>query len=138
MVSRYVVASTDEIKPGARKVVTVAGRKVVVFNREGTYYALLDRCPHQGGSLCEGRLVGVVEAPEPGVYAYSRPGSLLRCPWHGWHFDITTGKSWCEPDKLSTKSYPATVEPGERLVEGPYVAETLPVRVEGTYVVVEG
>ena len=136
--SRYVVASTDEIKPGGRMVVTVAGRKVVVFNRDGTFYALLDRCPHQGGSLCEGRLVGVVEAPEPGVYMHTRPGSLLRCPWHGWHFDITTGKSWCEPDKLTTKSYPATVETGERLVEGPYVAETLPVRVEGTYVVIEG
>jgi len=30
-----------------------------------------------------------------------------------------------------------SVEPGARLVEGPYKAETFPVSVEGKYVVVE-
>ena len=60
-----------------------------------------------------------------------------RCPWHGWEFDIRTGKSWCDPARLRIRQYPVSVRPGSQLVEGPYVAESFPVRLEDNYVVVE-
>ena len=135
--SRHVVAPLREFPPGSRKLVTIEGRPIAVFNIQGELFALLNRCPHQGGSLVDGRLIGLVEAPEPGNYCYSRPGEILRCPWHGWEFDVRTGKSWCEPSRIRTKAYEVAVEPGSQLVEGPYVAETFPVTVEESYVVVD-
>jgi 3-phenylpropionate/trans-cinnamate dioxygenase ferredoxin subunit len=134
---RFVVARADEIAPGERKLVSVRGRDVVVFNVKGEYFALLDRCPHQGGSLCRGKLVGLVESDEPGRYRYHRAGEIIRCPWHGWEFDLRTGKSWCDPARTWAKSYPSSVQPGGRVVEGPYVAETFEVAVEQDYVVIE-
>ena len=67
----------------------------------------------------------------------SRQGEIVRCPWHGWEFDLRTGKSYCDPVKMRVRNYAVSVEPGARVVEGPYRAETFPVSVEGEYVVVE-
>ena len=55
--ARHVVARVDEIPPGERKIVEVAGRSIGVFNVGGEFFALRNRCPHQGGPLCEGRLL---------------------------------------------------------------------------------
>ena len=63
--------------------------------------------------------------------------SLLRCPWHGWEFDIRTGQSWCDPDSVWVRRFEVTVQPGEQLARGPYVAETFPVSIEDEYLVVE-
>lgn len=134
---RHVVATADEIPLGSRKLVTVRGREIVVFNVEGEYFALLDRCPHDGGSLCKGKLIGLVEAAAPGEYRYSRRGEIVRCAWHGWEFDLRTGRSRCDPDRLRTRSYPVAVDKGATVVEGTYVAETFEVSLDGEYVVIE-
>jgi 3-phenylpropionate/trans-cinnamate dioxygenase ferredoxin subunit len=135
--SRHVVAPARELPPGNRMLVDVDGRAIVIFNIGGEFFALLNRCPHQGGNLCEGRLIGLVESSEPGVYRYGRPGEILRCPWHGWEFDVRTGKSRCDPTRIRTKTYEVGIEPGGSLIEGPYRAETFPVAVEEEYVVIE-
>ena len=135
--ARHVVAAVAEIPPGARKRVEVEGRPIAVFNVKGEFFALLDRCPHQGASLCQGKLVGLVEASGPGQYRYSRQGEIIRCPWHGWEYDLRTGKSWCEPHRARVRKFPVAIEPGRTLVEGPYVAETFPIRVEDDYVVID-
>ena len=135
--SRHIAAKVDEIPPGHRKLLTIAGRRIGIFHSHGEYFALLDRCPHQGASLCSGMLVGLVESSAPGEYRISRSEEMLRCPWHGWEFDIRTGQSWCEPAKLRVKTYPVSVEPGSELVKGPYVAETYPVTVEDDYILVD-
>jgi nitrite reductase/ring-hydroxylating ferredoxin subunit len=135
--SKYVVFPLKDLPPGNRKVAKIGGRPIVIFNINGEFFALLDRCPHQGGQLSSGQLTGLVEASEPGKYRYSRPGEILRCPWHGWEFDVRTGKSWCDPSRIRTKSYSVAVESGNKLVEGPYIAEVFQVTVEEDYVVVE-
>jgi 3-phenylpropionate/trans-cinnamate dioxygenase ferredoxin subunit len=134
---KHVVAPVKDIPPGGRKVVEVNGRAIVVFNLGGEFFALNDRCPHKGGPLSKGRLTGLVESSQAGEYRTSRPGEIIRCPWHSWEYDIRTGQSWCDPERVRTRRYPVTVEPGARLVEGPYTAETFPVTVEDEYVVVE-
>ena len=135
--SRHVIATTSEIPPGSRKLVTVKGRPIAIFNVHGEYYGLLNRCPHQGGALCEGAITGLLESPEPGKYSYTRKGEILRCPWHGWEFDIRTGQSYCDPERIRTRSYPVAIAPGQTVVEGPYVAETIAVSVEEHYVLVD-
>jgi nitrite reductase/ring-hydroxylating ferredoxin subunit len=137
MAKKHVVAAVSEIPPGRRKLVEADGRAIVVFNLGGEFFALSNRCPHRGGSLCQGRLTGLVHSDEPGVYHYIRRGEIIRCPWHAWEFDIRTGKSWCDPNRVRARHYAVSVAKGAELVEGPYVAETFPVRVEDDYVVVE-
>jgi 3-phenylpropionate/trans-cinnamate dioxygenase ferredoxin subunit len=134
---KYVVGSTKDIPPGTRKLVHVKGRPVAIFNIKGEYFGLFDRCPHEGGSLCRGALTGLVESNMPGEYTYSRQGEIVRCPWHGWEFDVRTGKSYCAPDRIQARSFAVGVEEGRQLVEGPYVAETVPVTVEDEYLVVQ-
>jgi len=135
--AKHVVATISEIAPGGRKRVEVRGRAIVLFNLGGEFFALSTRCPHQGGDLAQGQLTCLVESPEPGEYATSRHGEILRCPWHQWEYDIRTGKSWVDPRTVRVRNFPVTVEAGAKLVEGPYVAETFPVTVEDQYVVVE-
>jgi nitrite reductase/ring-hydroxylating ferredoxin subunit len=133
----YVVATIDEIPPGRRKLVEAGGRAVVVYNLAGEFFALNNRCPHRGGSLFHGIQTSLVESSEPGQYRASRRGEMVKCPWHGWEFDIRTGKSWCDPTRLRVRQYPVAVRAGTELVEGPYLAQSFPVRLEGNYVVVE-
>lgn len=135
--AKHIVAAVAEIPPGGRKIVTVRGREIGVFNIDGAFHALINRCPHQGAVLCTGAIVSRLEAPMPGEYRLSRPGTMIRCPWHCWEFDIATGQSWCEPDDVKARTYNVTVEPGEALARGPFTAETVPVSVEQDYVVVE-
>jgi 3-phenylpropionate/trans-cinnamate dioxygenase ferredoxin subunit len=132
---RHVVAAVRDFPPGTRRRVQVGGRAVVVFNVGGEYFGLLDRCPHQGGPLSKGRLIGLLESSVAGEYRYSRDGEILRCPWHGWEFDLRTGRSCAEPARIRTRTYPVQTEPGAALC-GVLAAETIPVRVEEDYVVI--
>jgi 3-phenylpropionate/trans-cinnamate dioxygenase ferredoxin subunit len=147
-VARFVVAETADLPPGARRIVEVAGRSIGVFNVGGEYLAVRNRCPHQGGPLCEGVTVGAVTSDRPGEYEYTRPGEVIRCPWHAWEFDLRTGASWFDPARQRVRAYDvevhagadlgdAVVPPRPGLLPGPYRAETIPVRVDGRYVVLD-
>jgi len=135
--ARHVVAPAAEFPPGTRRLIDVDGRAIAVFNIAGEYFAMLNRCPHNGGSLVEGVLTGLLQSPTPGEYEYSRQGEIIRCPWHGWEFDVRTGRSFCSAVRARARQFPVHIEDGQTLVEGPYRAETLPVSVEDSYVVVE-
>ena len=69
------VAKTSEIPAGQGKCVEVEGRRLAIFNVDGSYYAIDDVCQHQGGPLGEGEL----------------SGKIVTCPWHGWEYDVTNG-----------------------------------------------
>jgi len=135
--SRHIVARADEIAPGESKIVKVNGREVGVYNVGGEFFALSNRCPHAGAELCRGMIVGLMRSDEPGDYRIERKGEFLRCPWHGWEFDLRTGQSYCDPKSTKVRQFNVKVEPGEQLVKGPFVAETFPVKVEEQYLVIE-
>lgn len=126
---RYPVASIDEIPPGARKIVTVEGRSIGVFNVEGEFHALRNLCPHQQAPLCEGRLLSTTLPSRPGEYVLGRHGQILRCPWHGWEFDLLTGRSLFDPAGCRVRSYPVSVGSDADAAEPPSV-ERYPVTVE--------
>ncbi len=71
------MATLDELVPGRSKEVEHEGRIFALFNVDGTISAIDGICPHQGGPLAEGVL----------------DGTLVTCPWHGWQFDVRTGRS---------------------------------------------
>ena len=135
--ARHVVAPVSEIAPGTCKIVTIAGREIGVFNVKDEFFALINRCPHEGAPLEKAACVARLTSPEPGIYQRDRVGEMLRCPWHGWEFDMRNGQSWFDPKRVKVRSYPVAVESGEELQKGPYMAETFPVHVEDSYVIIE-
>lgn len=126
--SRHVVARVEEIPVGARRIVQVGNRSIGVFNVGGEFYALKNTCPHQQAPLCEGRVMGTTLPSRPGEYRFGLEGRVLRCPWHAWEFDITTGRSFFAPDACRVKSYQVAVEE--------VTVETYEAKVEGAFVVV--
>ncbi len=135
--TRHVVATVDEIPAGARKIVMVKGREIGIFNVANDFYGLINRCPHQGAPLCTGEIVSRLVAPSPGDYRLTRPGEMIRCPWHCWEFEIRTGQSLCDPNSVQARAFEVAVEPGKTLVDGPFVAESVQVTIDGSYVVVD-
>jgi 3-phenylpropionate/trans-cinnamate dioxygenase ferredoxin subunit len=132
-----VVCAVTDVAPGERRLVTVRGRSLGVFNLHGEFHVLHDRCPHRGAPLCRGVITGTTLPADGARFRYGREGEILRCPWHGWEFDVRTGQSWCDSQRVTVRSYKVEVAPGASVVEGPYVAETFAVAVEDEYVVVE-
>ena len=150
-VQRHVVARVDEVPEGERLIVEVGGRSIGVFNIDGEFFALRNRCPHLGGPLCEGEILGLVHSSEPGDVRFDASRKLLTCPWHGWEFDIKTGQSYFNP-RLRARRYDVEVqqedpagddvgnddggdEEAER-VPGSYEAEVVPVSREEGHIVV--
>jgi 3-phenylpropionate/trans-cinnamate dioxygenase ferredoxin subunit len=142
----HPVARLDELPPGSRRIVDVAGRSIGVFNIDGRLYALRNRCPHQGSALCEGPVLSFLESDGPGNVVAHEDHKLLQCPWHSWEFDMETGQSWFDPQRTRVRGYQVSVHAGAEVAEwakaaglepGPYVAETFAVSVDADYIVVE-
>lgn len=103
------VCLTTELTPGGRKIVEIEDRSIGVFNVNGRFYALKNSCPHQFAPLCLGKVTGYNRPSEVGKFDWCREGEIIRCPWHAWEFDITTGRSIFNPHKVRTKSYEVSI-----------------------------
>lgn len=148
--ARYVVAKVGDIPNGEHIVVDAGGLSIGVFHIDGVFYGLLNRCPHRGAQMCSGTIVTGLASDRPGEYLREPGRWLIECPWHGWEFDIKTGRSYLDPKRSRVRSYPVDVKSGEEIVEnlqteasgdarlreGPYTADTIPILVEDEYVVV--
>jgi glutamate synthase domain-containing protein 2 len=96
---RIQVATVKDFPPGSVKTVEVNNVALALCNYEGEYYALDNRCPHRGGQLGDGSLVG----------------SDLICPLHKWDFDVRTGISrYDNNDRVAT--YPVQVDDGKLFI----------------------
>lgn len=112
--NKFIVAPLAELPPGTRKIVTVSGREIGVFNVGGVFYALRNICPHRGAPLCQGRLRPLMISK--GVYQLDREreSEILKCPWHQWEFDLKTGEALCDPS-LRVRTY-RVVQEGDEVV----------------------
>lgn len=145
---RHVVCPVAELPAGERRIVNIGKRSIGVFHVGDRFYAVRNRCPHQGGPLCVGHILGDAVADVPGAAAVSDNPLRIACPWHGWEYDLASGQSFLGPSDPGVKSYAVGLEPGGalvaevrdhqvKLVPGPYKAETFEVKVEDDYVVLE-
>jgi len=85
-----------------------------VYNVGGSLYGIVNYCSHEGAPLCLGHVGGTTEADsgEPGGVRRTREGQILRCPWHNWEFDITTGQNVADP-RRRVRTYPVDIADGE-------------------------
>jgi 3-phenylpropionate/trans-cinnamate dioxygenase ferredoxin subunit len=105
----WPVAKASDIPPGERKIVEIEGRSIGLFNVHGTFVAVLNVCPHQQAPVCRGRLGGTTLPSPPGEFRWGREGEILACPWHGWEFDLLTGRALADRSRR-LRLYPVTVE----------------------------
>ena len=119
--TRYVVARVKDVPEGSRLLVNVDGRQICIFNVEGRFHAILNRCPHRGGPLCAGDVLNMVVSERPGDISLDPSVKFIACPWHGWEFDLETGQSWYGPHDASgrrgttfprARRFDLQVEPG--------------------------
>jgi len=85
-------AKTNEITPGTIREFHVEGRAIAVANVDGKFYAINNTCLHRGGPLGQGAM----------------NGKVVTCPWHGWQYDVTTGKVTQNPS-VGVDCYPLEV-----------------------------
>lgn len=154
---KVIVGPAAEFEPGERRIVKAGGRSIGVFRFGDEFFAVRNRCPHQGGPLCLGRSSPWLRADAPGEFELDEDAYLIACPWHGWEYDLRTGQSFMGPGETRVKAYNVSVAAGRDVsdpapavkeleipanvrtsgrIPGPYVAETFPVYVDDEYLVV--
>jgi nitrite reductase/ring-hydroxylating ferredoxin subunit len=113
MTERYPVADAEELsEDGSRVIAEIKGQEIAVFRHRGEYYALANYCVHQAGPLCEGALSGDIDTGDDGWdWVYDDEEKYIVCPWHGWMFDITTGRS-PKDERYAVPAYDVEVEDG--------------------------
>ena len=74
-------ARKDEIPNGAIREFAIDGKTIALANVDGKFFAIDNTCLHRGGPLGQGEL----------------EGKTVTCPWHGWQYDVTTGKVTVNP-----------------------------------------
>jgi len=107
------VCAEEAVREGAPVIVTIGRREVGIIRHGEKLHAVLNFCPHAGAPIARGRVEALVIADEPGSRArVDCEQAVLRCPWHHWEFDLTTGESLC-PIKPRIKIFPLKVEEGQ-------------------------
>ena len=69
-----------------------------MFNVGGEFFAYRNICPHAGAPVCVGKISGTTLPSPVYEYDYGREGCILRCPWHGWEFDLRSGEHLVDPE----------------------------------------
>jgi len=115
------VGPDESFEDGDRAFVEVDGIEVGVMQVEGEYYALQNRCMHDGGPVCTGKTGRKLEGEfvEPGkrVRKYFGETKIVSCPWHGWSYDLETGESLADAD-VRLPTFDVVVEDGTVYVGG--------------------
>jgi nitrite reductase/ring-hydroxylating ferredoxin subunit len=117
---RIEVGPAAGFEDGETRVIEIGRAEVGVIKADGDFYALRNQCPHQGGPACEGlvepRLVGEWDGTGERVQQYYSDDYIVSCPWHGWSFDLETGKHIGD-DSYVLPTYDVVVDDGTVFVK---------------------
>lgn len=122
---RHPVALVAELPVGTHKIVKVPafGKdiEIGVFNVNGSFFAYRNVCPHAGAPVCQGKVCGTTLPSQVGEFILAREGEIIRCPWHGWEFDLLTGEHLVD-EKMKLRAYSVETS-SEHLESFPVEAE---------------
>ena len=128
------IGPASEFGDPGRKVVAFENFEVGVFRLGGEFFAYLNHCPHMGGPACQGKMIAKVEEviaedrTSKGMM-FSKSKMHIVCPWHGFEFDIRTGR---HPGNSKARLRPikVAVTGGEVVITVPDTREHVPVMQE--------
>jgi nitrite reductase (NADH) small subunit len=87
--TEYLLGKIADFPEGKGRAFRAGARTVAVFRANGKIFALANTCVHKGASLCEGDI--------------AENGTVVRCPWHNWSFELASGRHCLDPkEKLRT------------------------------------
>jgi nitrite reductase (NADH) small subunit len=92
--------ASGEIPAGSIREVEINGKALAIANVAGQFHAIDNTCLHRGGPLGDGPL----------------EGEIVTCPWHGWQYDVTTGKVSQNPS-VGVTCYAVELRGGEVFVD---------------------
>jgi nitrite reductase/ring-hydroxylating ferredoxin subunit len=88
------ICGADELAVGEIRRITVDGRSWALVRTPDAFFAVGTKCAHQGADLMGSRqLQGTIVDGQVGAFCYGMDAQVLRCPWHNWEYDVTTGES---------------------------------------------
>lgn len=94
------VASKSEIQNGKGRVVEIDGKEIAILNDNGKFFAIENTCAHMQGPLGEG----------------SCENGNVTCPWHGWTYNLKTGKNTFNED-IKLKIYEVKIQDNDILIK---------------------
>jgi nitrite reductase (NADH) small subunit len=106
----------QEFSDQALRIVRVGGQEVGIVRRGDQVRAIRNACPHQAAPLCAGTIRSHLAGAGPGLVSEPTGSVVIACPWHGWEFDIETGRSTWDP-RYRVRTYPTSVRDGRVWVE---------------------
>ena len=109
---RAAVLRAELLPEGGRACVEAFGTTIALFNVGGRLYAVNNSCPHHGGPLCHGTVSGTRLPSRPQEHRWGLEGRVLTCPWHGWQFDLASGRTLFDPN-VAVPTYDVAVEDTE-------------------------
>ncbi len=114
---KYAVCALDQLQSGKPLITIVNGIEIGVYFSNDQVYAVRNVCPHKLAPVCKGTLGGTMLPGEPCEYRYGLEGQVLKCPWHGWEFSVSSGEALFGISNRKVKTYPASVEDNQVYVE---------------------
>lgn len=107
--THHRVARADEIPDHGAHIVTVNGMEIGIFRVHDRLVAWRNVCPHMAAPVCRGTVSGTTLPSRVYEYEYGRDGEILQCPWHGWEFDLLTGRHLVESSSARLRQFPVEV-----------------------------
>jgi len=108
------VGALNSFDVGVIRIVLVGKRQIGILRSDGdVVHAVLNVCPHRGAPVCKGTIGGTMLPSAPGELIFANDGKVLKCPWHGYEFDIETGASLFGIMRGKLRKYQTEVRGGE-------------------------
>jgi nitrite reductase/ring-hydroxylating ferredoxin subunit len=122
-VKQVAIGKVSSFLDPGRKVVELDGTEVGVFCVNGKFTAFENVCPHMGGPVCQGKinprvLEEIAEDKTSLGLAFSKEQTNVACPWHGYEFDIQTGRHQGNP-RVSLRPVKLQIVDGDVVVTVP-------------------
>jgi nitrite reductase/ring-hydroxylating ferredoxin subunit len=116
---KHPVGAVDDFPAGEIRIVKIGTRSIGIVNNGEKLYAVLNVCPHELAPICEKAAIGGTMMPSAtGTVEYGMHNRILRCPWHGYEFDLEDGgRTVFTTFKARVRLFPVSVEDGQVLVE---------------------
>jgi nitrite reductase/ring-hydroxylating ferredoxin subunit len=107
------VGPEDDFELDRFRVFEIEGRSIGVVRTARGFFAVRNRCPHQGADICSGIVTGTMVPSRPHELDYAPDQLVVVCPWHRWEFSLDTGRAVGGIANKRLVTYPAEVIDGE-------------------------